>query len=156
MSGFAAELGGGGVAPAPYYAFWRPTAGQSIAGTGVEVVVTYPTLVESRGAGLTYSGGTFTCTVPGLYSVMGYNEYFRPSGVAETRVYRNYGTGGVQRLTNDVIRYDPANTIRSVFGCIVQLAVGDTLTVTASQNSGGADPINGNAGYSGLQIARLG
>lgn len=139
----------------PFYAFWRPTVGQPIPGTGVETVVTYPTLLESQGSGLSYAGGTFTCNVAGIYAVTGYMEYFAPSGVAETRVYRNYG-GSAVRLTNDVIQYDPANTIRSVFACIVRLEVGDTLTVTSSQTSGGTDNINGNLGYSGLQIARVG
>jgi microcystin-dependent protein len=114
-------------------AFGQTTAGLSIPNNAWTPVTT-PTIVDSTHGALT-TGGVFTAPAPGRYAVS-VTAFFGTNGTGSrgVRVRKNSGDTGLGNFT-------PAGSTASTGATVsgyLRLNAGDTMTMEAFQNSGGA------------------
>lgn len=132
----------------------RNTSANQSLSTGSWTTINWPTVLSE--SGISYSGGTWTFTSPGIYMVT--SQYgFATSNTTGQRVIRALVNGTTQAiLSQQVVPNSTAYpTIPQIQGALT-ISAGNTLAIQALQSSGGT--INGgiSSDLSNVTIRRIG
>lgn len=125
----------GPVAPyGPAYGSMRQNAAQSL-GNGADVAIDWTTRTDELADGVTAGNTGLTITVPGIYLVTATVVFTaNATGVRYVQLRRN---GTVELEGNATAAFATTNARCQVSGPVV-CAIGDVLSATAFQSSGGA------------------
>lgn len=138
----------------PAYGTMRKGATQSISNTSW-TAVTWGSILDNSGNGVTQDSSGFTVQVPGLYQVSGNfaMDNFGTAGEMYVRLTKNgtaFASGGTRAPGNS------SNAARVSVSQTVPLAIGDVITASLYQSSGTGKTTNVAAGENVLSMVWLG
>lgn len=136
---------------------YQTTNAQSIPSATDTTVTTWTKVFDRVNANFNASTGVFTAPVAGVYQVSAQLGFAANTGAISTIGRVAISANGVQVATATFIRQTATST-GMVTGCataIVSLTAGQTITIIARQNTGGAVALDGGAGDNYLSINRL-